>query len=221
MSCHTKYLFAHLLLSAPRRCASPLDIAFIIDGSKSMGFENYLKEKEYVKTMAAVLEISEAGSHAAVIVYSRDGVVEIDFRQGDDLKRFNQKMDSLRFYNQETRIDKALIVAESQLFNSRGGHRRQVPKVVVLLVDGRTTVAKDSVPLGRASQPLKDIGAKIFVVGVGNNFDKNEMAAVATSPNNIFAVGGFDELLPSIATIISKTCEASGMLTIENNSSMN
>lgn len=84
--------------------------------------------------------------------------------------------------------------------------RPNVRKVLVLLTDGRQTQDPDVVALDVASKPLKDMGVKIYAVGVGHKIDKNELEQIASKPSDVFTVDSFTALLGESQTIAAKAC---------------
>ena len=87
-----------------------------MDASGSVGDVNYQKQKNFIKKVAKAYRIAKDGSHAAVIRYSDDASIDIQFGQYDTLKEFKTAVDDIEYSRKRTRIDKALRLASSKLF---------------------------------------------------------------------------------------------------------
>jgi hypothetical protein len=84
--------------------------------------------------------------------------------------------------------------------------RTTVRKVLVVLTDGRQTQDPDAVPLDVASKPLKDMGVKIYAVGVGHKIDLQELRQITEDPADVFTVDSFTALLGESQTIAERAC---------------
>ena len=97
--------------------------------------------KEFLAKLASEAEVSEGGSHVALITYHREATVQNNFTEASSYN----KQDLLDLINgipmklsSPTRTDRALMAAEEHLFTAAGGDRPEAPNVLVLLMDGRT-----------------------------------------------------------------------------------
>lgn len=54
----------------PRPCKEHLDVGLIIDSSGSINPSDYAKVRQFVSQLANRLQISEAGTHMAILLYS-------------------------------------------------------------------------------------------------------------------------------------------------------
>ena len=97
--------------------------------------------KEFLVRLASEFEVSEEGSHVALITYHREATVLNTFAKASSYN----KQDLLDLIHgipmklsSPTRTDRALMAAEEHLFTAAGGDRPEAPNVLVLLMDGRT-----------------------------------------------------------------------------------
>ena len=79
--------------------------------------------------MVSKLDVSPSASHISAIAYSNDPEVVYRFnnRQGTD--DVNSAFDGMRWQRGFTYTDKALLLADSDLFQTANGMRASVPKV--------------------------------------------------------------------------------------------
>lgn len=78
--------------------------------------------------------------------------------------------------------------------------------MLVVLTDGRQTQDPDAVPLDAASKPLKDMGVKIYSVGVGHSIDLQELRQIANDPRDVFTADSFTALLGQSQTVAARAC---------------
>ena len=120
-------------LSHTEGCPVPIDFAMIVDASGSISRRNFKRLLEFVEDMLDGFDISEEGTHIAVIEYSTSASVQIrfnDFSGGflnaANLKRKIRRIPHTRGY---TYIDKALQLANTDVFSVKDGMRPNVTKV--------------------------------------------------------------------------------------------
>ena len=83
-----------------------------MDSSSVMGIRNYLKEKDFVKKVAAHVGIRPDGSRVGVLIYGDTSMVEIRMLHHRDSRSFGSLVDRLPYYSQRRRIDTALKTAK-------------------------------------------------------------------------------------------------------------
>ena len=189
------------------RCDNPVDVAFIMDASGSIGDANYQKEKEFVKEVVYAFGVSESGGHAGVITYSDDAELDIRLGEHKSLASFNQAVDSLPYSKGRTRIDKALQLASSQLFSVGAGMRADVTKIAIVLTDGKQTQAADAVALDKAVAPLHALGVQVFAIGIGSEVDTDELRLLVQREEDVRRTT-FEDLEGIVADISTVACRA-------------
>ena len=133
--------FASLLLfSSDKECRSVLDIAFIIDSSGSIGTSNWQRMKRFLKALVSKLDVSNSGTHIAAVSYSNNPKVVMRFSNFQGVDQVNRLFDEMRWQRGFTYTDKALLLADSDIFQTSNGMRPDVPKVSQSLIshDQRT-----------------------------------------------------------------------------------
>ena len=100
------------------QCDQLFDVIFVMDSSRSINAPQYVREKDFVKELATILNVG-AGTRAAVIIYSDDTQLEITFGQHRNLDSFKLAVDALPHLQLRTRIDKALAMAAQVLKQTR------------------------------------------------------------------------------------------------------
>lgn len=189
-------------------------MVFAVHSSRGLTPSNYRKEKELVKRVAATLNIAPGRSRIALILYSNFATAAVRLDEEKTLASFDNLVDGLPHERGVTRIDRALKLARS-IFDSNGVTRRGVPKIFILLTDGKQTMAQDVLTLDEAARPLHERNVKIFVVGMGNNVDVEELKAVALDKEDLFLAPSFDNLVSLSGSLSKKMCQVASKYTVQ------
>ncbi len=108
------------------------DLAFALDGSRQLTQQEFNRLKSFVKTVIQNYEISEPGTHVAVIEYSDAARVVISFKDTKDLDSFKQAIDRVRpSRGKIASVNEALKLAREELFSPIGGGRPGISKVTI------------------------------------------------------------------------------------------
>ena len=189
--------------SAPQKCPAQLDLIFLLDASGSVGKENYVKEKEFIKIVASRYDL-EATSQAAVIPFSSKATNDIPLGSKNTSLSFALAVDNIPYDASVTRIDLALRLAYDKYFSSKDWNETQ--KLVILLTDGKQTNSTSYIPIEDTVQLLRSKGARIYAVTIGSNIDKSAMRAVTENDDDIFQASEFNDLVAKGDTISKTSC---------------
>ena len=111
----------------------PIDFAFILDGSGSISSNNWIIIKNFVKQIVDHFEVSTDASQFAILEYSSEAKVYLRFNDfsGAQLNGVNVKrrVEEILQSKGQTFIDKALILANQEIFTERNGMRPGIKRV--------------------------------------------------------------------------------------------
>ena len=85
--------------------------------------------KRFVKSLVSKLDISPSATHVAAVAYSTNPEVVMRFNTIQGTDEVNRKIDGMRWQRGFTYTDKALLLADRDLFQTSNGMRSNVPKV--------------------------------------------------------------------------------------------
>ena len=186
-------------------------MVFVLDSSGSVQPTNFQIGLQFIIKVCQYFDISyPLGTRVAVITYNQ--LPNITFH----LNTFIRKQDvlnaiaAIQYQSGGTRTDLALSEAYTNLFeNPENGVRPKelgVPRVLVLLTDGKTSSGTDSII--RPSNLLREEGVNIFVIGIGQNINKNELDIIASDPDSDHVVlpESFDEINTLVENIQEASC---------------
>ncbi|XP_032237299.1 collagen alpha-1(XII) chain [Nematostella vectensis] len=194
-----------------KKKSCPIDIAFLLDASGSIGRRSWEEIKNFVKSIVDMCDISDQGTHVGIITFSTDPVIDIAFDKykGVEMNAVNIKrdIDELRRKKGYTFIDKALTLADKSLFTQEAGMREDSQKVAVLMSDGIQTKDRGPfTPTDIAANPLKMKGVQVYTVGIGADVDVFELMAVASGITSMFSDRYLDDLKAELAYISHTKC---------------
>ena len=123
------FLYCHLEFV----CEAVADVAFLVDSSGSIGRRNWDKMKQFLKDMVKAFNVGPDKTHIAIVAYSTRAVLEFKFDRlkGSQVTEagYNSLIDGIRFQRGFTYIDKALMLADEQVFLISAGMRPELPQV--------------------------------------------------------------------------------------------
>ena len=175
-------------------CEVKVDVGFVLDSSGSLK-DDYGKEKNFLKALAATFGVSEQGARAGVVTFSFDAEHSVKLNDHYNLASFSDAVDNIPLMGYTTRIDKALRLTQSQMFSIANGGRPGVSKVVVLLTDGSQTQDAGAENPAVVAEELRSMGYKVLAVGIGSGVNSTELAHITGASANVYSAATFDELI--------------------------
>lgn len=177
---------------------NPLELVFVIDGSESVGPENFEVVKDFVNALINRMSVSRDASRIGVVLYSHVDIVVTSLQQQssrDDIKASIRMMP----YLGEGTFTGSAIHRALQLFQAS---RPGVRKVAVVLTDGQAD-PRDVVRLEEAAAEAHAGGIEMFVIGVMKKTDplyedfQAEMKVIASDPDedHVYLIDNFSTLL--------------------------
>uniref|UniRef100_A0A8C4Q898 Uncharacterized protein n=1 Tax=Eptatretus burgeri TaxID=7764 RepID=A0A8C4Q898_EPTBU len=209
----TNYVIDPHLLSDPEPTLPPVipgcyrakaDLVFMLDGSWSMGEENFKTVLQFVHSLVESFEIiGPSGVQVAVAQFSDVPRTEFLLKQYTERENLLDAIDNIDYMGGNTKTGRALKLVRSELLAPGSGTRTALPKAVIVITDGRS---KDRVD--KISEELQRSGHSVFAVGI-DSADVTELAVIASRPvdNHVFFVGEFDELRKIAVRIADSICQ--------------
>ncbi|XP_041828166.1 collagen alpha-1(XII) chain isoform X2 [Melanotaenia boesemani] len=180
------------------------DVVFLIDGSWSIGDDSFIKVIQFVTSMTAAFDIiSPSGMQVSFVQYSDDAKTEFKLNTYHDKGIVLSALQTVRYRGGNTKTGIALKHVYEKVFISDSGMRRTVPKVLVVVTDGRSQddVKKDA-------EKLQHSGYSVFVVGVAD-VDMRELTVIGSKPSerHVFIVDSYDSFAKIQDNLITFICE--------------
>ena len=171
-----------------------MDVGFVLDSSGSLK-NDYDKEKDFLKALAATFGVSDDGARAGVVTFSYYTENSIKLNDHTKLSTFNDAVDNIALMGSTTRIDKALRMVQKDMFTIANGARPGVNKVLIVLTDGSQTKDAGAEDPGDVAKELRDSGIRVISIGIGKGVNPTELARIAGDQSGVFSASSFDELV--------------------------
>ncbi|KFW65890.1 Cartilage matrix protein, partial [Pygoscelis adeliae] len=155
---------------------SALDLVFLIDGSKSVRPENFELVKKFINQIVDSLEVSDKQAQVGLVQYSSSVRQEFPLGQFKNKKDIKAAVKKMAYMMKGTMTGQALKHLIDSSFSVINGARPGVPKVGIVFTDGRS---QDYIT--DAAKKAKDLGFRMFAVGVGNAVE-DELREIASEP---------------------------------------
>ncbi|XP_029316063.1 collagen alpha-1(XII) chain isoform X3 [Cottoperca gobio] len=178
------------------------DLVFLVDGSWSVGRENFKHIRSFIAALAGAFDIGAEKTRVAVVQYSTDTRTEFPLtryeRRGDLLQAIN----SLPYKGGNTMTGDAIDYLLQNVFTEAAGSRKGFPKVAMIITDG-----KSQDPVEEYAKRLRNIGVEVFVLGI-KGADEDELKEMASTPHNkhVYNVPNFDMIQEVQKSIITEVC---------------
>uniref|UniRef100_A0A8C6JBX7 Uncharacterized protein n=1 Tax=Melopsittacus undulatus TaxID=13146 RepID=A0A8C6JBX7_MELUD len=172
------------------------DIVLLVDGSWSIGRNNFKLIKEFLSNLISPFTIGQDKIRVGLSQYSSDPRTEWDLSTYSTKDQVLDAVRSLRYKGGNTFTGLALTHVLEQNLKPDAGARLEAEKLVILLTDGKS---QDDANL--AAQTLKNLGIEIFAIGV-KNADEAELRQVASEPLELTVYNVLD--FPLLSSLVGK-----------------
>ncbi|XP_003226112.1 collagen alpha-1(XXI) chain [Anolis carolinensis] len=182
---------------------APTDLVFILDGSWSVGPENFEIVKRWLVNITSNFNIGPKFIQVGVVQYSDYPVLEIPLGFHDSNENLVRGMEYIQYLGGNTQTGKAIQFALDHLFAKSS---RFLTKIAVVLTDGKS---QDDVKEVAAEARKNRI--TLFAIGVGSETEEDELRAIANKPSStyVFYVEDYIAISRIREVIKQKLCEES------------
>uniref|UniRef100_UPI00398EB3A0 cartilage matrix protein n=1 Tax=Pristiophorus japonicus TaxID=55135 RepID=UPI00398EB3A0 len=153
-----------------------VDLAFIIDGSKSVRPENFELVKKFINQVVNSLDVGDQNARVALVQYSSSVRTEFPLNKFKTRQNIKTAVKKMEYMERGTMTGLALQHLSQNIFVPSQGARENIPKVGIVFTDGRS---QDYI--NDFAQNAKDQGIKMFAIGVGNALEE-ELRIIASDP---------------------------------------
>lgn len=187
-------------------CLGKTDLAFIMDSSSVSG-DDFQEAKNFVWSVVQNFEISSNGTRIGLIRFSTEAneIFDFQFSANNNALRLKEMVDNIVLAEgSQTNTERALQLARMELFSVKGGSRPDAPKILVVIISGKS---QNMLGVARTSMALKRNHVTIVVVGIGDDVNLEELLTMASSADDMSRVRTFKELKKRAGWIKNKVCE--------------
>ncbi|XP_035826886.1 matrilin-2 [Aplysia californica] len=184
-------------------CESKVDLLFIIDGSGSLGPQNFQNELNFVADLSNSFKIGDA--RISALRFSTDVDAQFDFNKYSNNAQVLEAIRAIKYTGGITMTADALEYARETSFSAAAGAREDVNRVAIVITDGNSTLPESTITEARE---LQASGVEVLAVGIGSQLSPKELNAIASSPERVFMVNSFDVLSAIKEKVLTSTCDA-------------
>jgi len=113
----------------------------VLDESGSIGASNFDVIKSFLSHLVGRLDIDSGNTRVGLVTYSSNVGTSINLSTFSSASRLQAAIASLRYSGGLTNTAAALAYVRTRMLTSAAGDRSNVPNVVVVLTDGKSTNA--------------------------------------------------------------------------------
>nr|XP_020459994.1 vitrin isoform X2 [Monopterus albus] len=189
-----------------------VDLAFLMDGSWSIGKRRFKIQKEFLAEVAQAISVGVAGPMMGIIQYGDDPVTEINLKTYSNSREVKSAIDKIVQKGGLSNVGKALYYINKHYFSDANGNRGGAPNVAVVLVDGWPT---DKVE--EASRLARESGINIFFVTIEGPDDNEKQNLVEANfvdkavcrTNGFFSlpVASWFALRKAVQPLVKRVCD--------------
>ncbi|MGH0134065.1 UNVERIFIED_CONTAM: hypothetical protein FKN15_054462 [Acipenser sinensis] len=187
-------------LVCSKTCLNAADIAFVIDGSSSVGTGNFRTVLQFVANITKEFEISDTDTRVGAVQYTYEQRLEFAFSQYNSKPELLNAIKRINYWSGGTSTGAAITYASEQLFSKSKPNKR---KIMIVITDGRSydDVQAPALAVHRS-------GVIAYSIGIAWAAQE-ELEYIATDPDkeHSFFVDGFDSLYKFVPKIIHNICQ--------------
>lgn len=180
------------------------DIVFLVDGSWSIGTENFQKIRDFLYTLVNSFDVSPDKVQIGLVQYSNSTHSEFYLNSFETKQKILDHITNLTYRGGGTRTGLGLNFLLRQHFVKEAGSRVKdgVPQIAVVITDGQS---QDNVE--PHAQDLKHQGIIIYAIGI-KDADMEQLKEIATEPHDqhIYSVSDFIALQGISQSFIQVLC---------------
>ncbi|XP_072292732.1 vitrin isoform X2 [Eucyclogobius newberryi] len=187
-------------LVCSKTCLNANDIAFVIDGSSSVGTGNFRTVLEFVANVTREFEISDTDTRVGAVQYTYEQRLEFAFGQYNNKAELLNAIKRVNYWSGGTSTGAAITFAAEQLFSKSKPNKR---KIMIVITDGRSYDDVRAPALAVHRQ-----GVIAYSIGIAWAA-QDELEYIATDPDkeHSFFVDEFDNLYKYVSKIIQNICQ--------------
>ncbi|KAM6910514.1 collagen alpha-6(VI) chain-like [Xenentodon cancila] len=194
----------HSLPSPECENATVGDIVFLVDGSSSIGADNFQEVRMFLRNVINGFDIGSKKVQIGLAQYGNEPVQEFLLNTYADKKSLLAAVEQLPYREGRTYTGNALNFLQKNYFTEAAGSRasKQVPQIAVVITDGDSDDGVEAPALG-----LRQHGVTIFGIGVGD-YNRKQLESIANWPPEhfLFTMENFQALQSMTDRLLETVC---------------
>lgn len=179
-------------------------MVFMVDGSWSIGNENFEQIRQFLYTLVDSFGIGPDHIRVGLVQYSSNPRTEFQLNTFQNKRGILEYIKKLSYLGGGTNTGKGLdFVMQEHFVESAGSRARQnVPQIAVVITDGKS---QDEVELH--AERLRSKGIVVYAIGI-KDADEDELKLIANRPHSqhVHSVSDFNALQGISQNIVQTLC---------------
>uniref|UniRef100_UPI00358E9B59 vitrin isoform X2 n=1 Tax=Myxine glutinosa TaxID=7769 RepID=UPI00358E9B59 len=122
-------------LLCSKTCLNSADISFVVDGSSSVGSNNFRTVLQFVANVSRSFDISDTATRISMVQYTYEQRVEFPFNKSNNKEDVLNAIQHVNYWNGGTATGAAINYAVRNLFSTTKPNKR---KILIVITDGRS-----------------------------------------------------------------------------------
>ncbi|XP_036358133.1 uncharacterized protein LOC115210527 [Octopus sinensis] len=192
---------------APKCNYSIADVVFALDASSSVGAVNFQRMLRFVDAITKSFEVGKDSVHVGVVTFADHVKLRFHMNKYYNMSKILEEIRKIPYKGGSTNTGEAIHYIRTTSFLSQNGARSNVPKIAIVITDGRSNVP---VTTAQEAAALKKDGVIVFSIGIGNKVYPTELEQIAsaTAKDHVFLVNNFEALNNIKKAVAFRACEA-------------
>jgi len=192
-------------------CPRAADIVLLLDQSTSivrgqLGYDNwYVSMLGFATGIVQAFPISRQLTQVGVMLFSDRIDTKFYLNTYDNKIGVVNAIKNLKHTGGDTNIAAALRAVRS-MFRVERGARTTVPKILILVTDGRDNIATTRTVL--EANLTKSAGIEIFTIGIAGDIIIKQLEDIATSRTHFYHASDFRALSSVLQNLLDHSCKA-------------
>lgn len=170
----------------------------MIDGSSSVGQQNFIQFLSVVKGTYHAFPVNEDEVRVAVVIISDAGKIVFDFDKDTEIAEIDKNVDYVTFPGGNRNVGSGISVTIRSVLTSTG-RRGMVPQILVTILAG-----KSSDDVTSMASELHRAQIKSIAVGVGSVVNRDELSLIAGDSHNVIVNSDLSKLAAVVPEIVEK-----------------
>ena len=182
-----------------------MDLVFILDSSEDINKDknNWLTMINFVKSIINRFPIGSDAVRVGLIKFSKTANAEFYLTDHMNLVDLTVRIEQIPFIGQGKNIAAGLYAANAHVFNASRGARPNVPRIAIIITNGRTT---ENVKVTQhAVNSLKERNVRIIAVGVTDDVDVDMLMSISSNSKALTSLDS-NQLLNLLPGMVMPLC---------------
>ena len=184
-------------------CSRQKDLTFLVDISGSLE-QGYDIQQTFCEKMVQGLDFKYGRTRIAYVTFAGDAEVKFYLDQYSTERDISNAL-TITEVGYQTNIGRGIEKTWRDIYRKSRGDRNGVDNVVILLSDGKPTVAPALINI--QARRARDSGIEIYTIAVGKNTNKDVLVQVASSPSeHYFEMFSRSDVDNVVSDVLDKIC---------------